>query len=241
MRNGDRKPAELRVLKFEVDYVPWALGSVLIAAGQTRVLCNVSEMAGAPAHRLGTGSGWITAEYAMLPHAGDHRSPRDGRPKVKGRTIEIQRLIGRSLRAGVNLTALGERTLTIDCDVLTADGGTRTTAVTGAWLALRIALHRLFTGQVPSNLLLAETVAGVSTGLVDGDPLLDLDYSEDSRAAVDLNFIGTGDGNWVEVQATAESYPQKPESFTALFHMAEAGVKTLCSHQSDIMSEYGIM
>ncbi len=239
MRVDDRENDALREYRVELDFVPWAMGSVLIHAGQTAVLCNVSIADEQPRHCLGTGKGWITAEYAMLPQAGNTRSRRDGRPKVRGRTYEIQRLIGRSLRAGVNLHLLGPHTVTVDCDVLAADGGTRTASITGAWIALRIALSKFFSSGLPTGLLHNPWLAAVSAGLVNDQILLDLNYEEDSAAQLDLNLVGTGNGRFIEIQATSESKPVAPKIFQALIESAAAGVKTLCRFQEQTLIRAG--
>ncbi|MBM4267107.1 MAG: ribonuclease PH [Deltaproteobacteria bacterium] len=204
-RLDGRRPDEPRRLELEVGYLNHAEGSVLVTAGQTRVLCAVSLEERVPDFLRGSGRGWLTAEYAMLPRSTHTRSQREStRGKIGGRTHEIQRLIGRSLRAVLDLDRIGERTLYVDCDVLQADGGTRTTAINGAYVAVAQALHHLVAkGLLPSSPL-REPVGAISVGLVDGELLVDLAYSEDSRAEVDANFVMTGSGGMVEVQGTAE-------------------------------------
>jgi ribonuclease PH len=231
-RPSGRASDQLRSVRFTVDYLRHAEGSVLIEMGDTRVLCAASIQDGVPAFLEGRGQGWLTAEYAMLPRAGTTRSPRESvTGKVGGRTQEIQRLIGRSLRAAVDLRALGERTVVLDCDVLQADGGTRTAAITGAWVALRRACNTL----LASNVLRADPIraglAAVSVGIVAGAPVLDLDYTEDSHAAVDANVVMTDTGAFVEVQATAEGAPYSRQQLDALLALAEKGIGELLALQ----------
>ena len=223
-RRDGRTVSELRPVAFQRGFTRYAEGSVLVSFGETRVLCNASVEESVPPFLRGEGRGWVTAEYAMLPRATQSRSPREStRGKVGGRTHEIQRLIGRSLRAVVDLQALGERTIQIDCDVLQADGGTRTASITGAYLALVDALQGLVAQGLLSASPIREEVAAVSAGIVDGQPLLDLNYEEDSRAAVDMNFVITGSGRFVEVQGTAEEEPFTQEELDAMRELALAG------------------
>ncbi len=236
-RVDGRAPDALRPIKVIVDYQAYAEGSVLIEAGATRVLCAASVEEGVPEFLEGRGQGWLTAEYSMLPRATKTRSRREvsvGRPS--GRTQEIQRLIGRSLRAALDLRLLGERTLTLDCDVLQADGGTRTLAITGAY----IAAHRACTALLKQGLLkghpVQTAVAAVSVGVVDGVPLLDLNYAEDSRAEVDCNVVMTGRGEFVEVQGTAEGRPFSREALDTLLELAEQGIRQLISIQQAHLS-----
>ncbi len=238
MKRVNRAMNQLRECKWTLDYVPWAAGSVLISWGNTVVLCNVSEADRVPAHCLESGHGWITAEYAMLPHSGQSRSPRDGRPKIKGRTYEIQRLIGRSLRAGVNLEKLGARSLTLDCDVIMSDGGTRTASVTGGWLALRMALHRIFHGDLPDGLLMHDWVAAVSAGHIEGKNYLDLDYVEDSNAEIDLNLVAAEKDAWIEVQGTREGGNRGRVVFMDLMDMAQSGIATLIHQQQSVYQDW---
>jgi len=231
-RVDGRAPDELRPLKVVVDYLQYAEGSVLIEAGATRVLCAASIEQGVPPFLEGRGQGWLTAEYSMLPRATKSRSKREsmvGRPS--GRTQEIQRLIGRSLRAALDLKLLGERTLTVDCDVLQADGGTRTLSITGAY----IAAHRACTALLKQGLLkghpVQTAVAAISVGVIDNVPLLDLNYAEDSRAQVDFNVVMTGKGEFVEVQGTAEGRPFSREALDDLLHLAEQGIRQLLAMQ----------
>jgi ribonuclease PH len=227
VRADGRRPDELRPLEIEVDYLEQPAGSALISAGKTRVLCTASITEGVPRWLMGKGKGWMTAEYGLLPASTGDRTPREASAgKQKGRTVEIQRLIGRSLRAVTDLEALGERTLWIDCDVLQADGGTRCAAISGAYVAARRALDRFGLGRA-----LADSVAGVSLGIVDGEPLLDLDYAEDSRAEVDLNVVMSGDGRLIEVQATAEGERYTREQLDELLDLAAAGIEEISSAQ----------
>jgi ribonuclease PH len=223
VRADGRRADELRPLEIEVDYLEQPAGSALISAGKTRVLCTASITEGVPRWLMGKGKGWMTAEYGLLPASTGERTAREASSgKQKGRTVEIQRLIGRSLRAVTDLDALGERTLWIDCDVLQADGGTRCAAISGAYVASRRALDRFGLGKA-----LTDSVAGVSLGIVDGEALLDLDYSEDSRAEVDLNVVMSGDGRLIEVQATAEGERYSREQLDELLDLAAAGIEQI--------------
>jgi ribonuclease PH len=223
VRGDGRRADELRPLEIEVDYLEQPAGSALISAGKTRVLCTASITEGVPRWLMGKGKGWMTAEYGLLPASTGERTAREASSgRQKGRTVEIQRLIGRSLRAVTDLEALGERTLWIDCDVLQADGGTRCAAISGAYVASRRALDRFGLGKS-----LTDSVAGVSLGIVDGDALLDLDYSEDSRAEVDLNVVMSGDGRLIEVQATAEGERYTREQLDELLDLAAAGIEQI--------------
>ena len=223
MRADGRRADELRPLEIEVDYLEQPAGSALISAGKTRVLCTASITEGVPRWLMGKGKGWMTAEYGLLPASTGERTAREASSgRQKGRTVEIQRLIGRSLRAVTDLDALGERTLWIDCDVLQADGGTRCAAISGAYVASRRALDRFGLGKA-----LTDSVAGVSLGIVDGEALLDLDYSEDSRAEVDLNVVMSGDGRLIEVQATAEGERYTREQLDELLDLAAAGIEQI--------------
>jgi ribonuclease PH len=233
-RPDGRAPDQLRPVRLTVDYLRHAEGSVVIEMGDTRVLCVASIQEGVPPFLEGRGQGWLTAEYAMLPRAGATRSPRESvTGKVGGRTHEIQRLIGRSLRAVVDLRALGERTVLIDCDVLQADGGTRTAAITGAWLALRRACTTLVERKVLRADPIRAALAAVSVGIVDGVPLLDLAYVEDARAEVDANIVMTDAGAYVEAQATAEGAPYTRAQLDALLALANAGIGELLRLQRD--------
>ena len=227
MRHDGRAPDRLRPTTITPGFVPSATGSALIAAGETRVICTASVDEAVPKWMEGRGTGWVTAEYGMLPASTGRRKARDstkGRPD--GRTVEIQRLIGRSLRQSLDFSKLGERTVWIDCDVLTADGGTRTAAITGGWVALALALRK--TGVEDA---LTTQIAAISCGFVDGAPLLDLDYVEDSSAEVDANVVMTAEGTLIEVQATAERTPLQRTGLDDLLALAAAGVEELRAAQ----------
>jgi ribonuclease PH len=227
-RSYGRRADECRPTSIEVDFVKPASGSALIAIGETKVICTASVEAGVPRWLAGRGRGWLTAEYGMLPASTGQRKQRDAtRGRLDGRTVEIQRLIGRSLRAVVDFEALGERTVYLDCDVLQADGGTRCASITGAYVALARAAARLLDAGDLERSPLTGTVAAVSCGVVDGLPLLDLDYSEDSTAEVDANVVMTGDGGLVEVQATAEQTPLSRANLDHLLALAAQGIAVL--------------
>ena len=237
MRIDGRQPNQLRPTSITPDYLVTAEGSVLIAAGNTRVLCAASVEDTVPGFLRGTGKGWITAEYSMLPRATVTRTPRElTKGKPSGRTHEIQRLIGRSLRSVIDLAALGERSIIIDCDVLQADGGTRTAAITGAYVALAMALGTLVKFKVLPRSPVIDSVAATSVGIVSGIPMLDLAYEEDSRADVDMNVVLTGSGKFVELQATAEHTPFGDEPLTELIELARAGIRELQTIQQQILS-----
>jgi ribonuclease PH len=224
LREDGRHAAELRPLVFETGFTRYAEGSVLIRAGMTTVLCNASVEDKVPPFMRGEGRGWVTAEYAMLPRATHTRNMREAtKGKIGGRTHEIQRLIGRSLRAVIDLDLLGERTIQLDCDVLQADGGTRTAAISGAFVALELAIASLIEQGALARTPLLDTLAAVSTGIVDGVPMLDLAYTEDSRADVDMNFVITGSGQFVEVQGTAEARPFDNTELDAMRDLALKG------------------
>lgn len=227
-RPDGRSPETLRQVRFERGFTRYAEGSVLVSFGETRVLCNASVEEKVPPFLKGAGQGWVTSEYSMLPRATHERSSREAvRGKVGGRTHEIQRLIGRALRAVIDLKALGERTIQIDCDVLQADGGTRTASITGAYVALADAVDKLLQqGLIKANPL-RESVSAVSAGIVGGTPLLDLNYAEDSQAEVDMNFVVTASGRFVEIQGTAEAEPFTGEQLDALRSLGLAGCKEL--------------
>jgi ribonuclease PH len=226
IRNDGRGADTLRPVQVLWDPMGFALSSVTFAAGRTRVLCSVCLEEEVPRWRRGSGSGWLSAEYRLLPASTPSRQPRE-LMKLSGRTQEIQRLIGRSLRAALDLDALGERTLLVDCDVLQADAGTRTASITGAWIALAAGLRRLVDRGVLSRSPLLQQVSAVSVGLVDGMALLDLDYAEDSRADVDLNVVMDAEGRLLEIQGTAEGAPFPRASLDALLDLAEPGLRTL--------------
>ncbi len=230
-RAGGRRPDEGREVSIEVGVAPYAEGSCLIATGDTRVLCAASVTEGVPPWRERSGAGWVTAEYAMLPRATHTRTNRE-RTGVKGRTQEIQRLIGRSLRSVTDMKRLGQYTVTVDCDVLQADGGTRTAAITGAYVALSLAARWMRDEGHAERDPMLESVAAVSVGLIDGVPCLDLDYGEDSNAQVDMNVVGTRSGGLVEVQGTAEGDPFPRSDLDALLDLATAGLDTLFGAQA---------
>jgi len=222
-RPSGRRPDELRTLTIEPDYLEQASGSALISFGKTRVLCTASLEDGVPRWLYGNGRGWLTAEYSMLPASTGQRTQREASTgRQKGRTVEIQRLIGRALRAVADMEVLGERTLWLDCDVLQADGGTRCAAISGAYVAARRALDHVGLGRV-----LSDSVAAVSVGIVEGEALLDLDYVEDSSAEVDVNVVLAGDGRLIEVQATAERAPLSRDQLDELLDLATGGIEEI--------------
>jgi ribonuclease PH len=228
-RPSGRRPDELRTLTIEPDFLEQASGSALISFGKTRVLCTASLEDGVPRWLYGNGRGWLTAEYSMLPASTGQRTQREASTgRQKGRTVEIQRLIGRALRAVADMEALGERTLWLDCDVLQADGGTRCASISGAYVAAKRALDHVGLGRV-----LADSVAAVSVGVVEGDALLDLDYVEDSSAEVDVNVVLAGDGRLIEVQATAERAPLSRDQLDELLDLAAVGIEEIGFAQQD--------
>jgi ribonuclease PH len=232
-RSGDRGPGDLRPVTIESGFVRSATGSALISCGETRVICTASVQESVPKWMAGRGSGWLTAEYGMLPASTGDRKARDvtkGRPD--GRTVEIQRLIGRSLRGVIDFAALGERTVYVDCDVLQADGGTRCASITGGYVALALAAQRLVGEGKLKRSPLTGTLAAVSCGIVDGVALLDLDYPEDSTAEVDANVVMTGEGGLIEVQATAERTPLSRASLDELLALAQHGITQLHESQA---------
>ena len=232
MRIDGRAADELRPIGIETGFVRSATGSALIEAGGTRVICTASVDEDVPRWMRGEGRGWVTSEYGMLPASTGERKKRDvSRGRPDGRTVEIQRLIGRSLRGVIDFKALGERTVWIDCDVLEADGGTRCASITGGYVALELALQRLVADGKLDALPLNGSVAAVSCGVVDGEPLLDLNYPEDSNAEVDMNVVMTGDGGLVEVQATGERTPLSRTSLDALLELAASGIEQLRAAQ----------
>ncbi len=226
-RSYDRAVDAMRPVTIEPGFVRTAAGSALISVGETRVICTASVEEGVPRWMKGRGTGWVTAEYGMLPASTGERKRREGANGRDGRTVEIQRLIGRSVRGVVDFAALGERTITLDCDVLQADGGTRCAAITGAYVALALATQRLLADGRLTASPLTGSVAAVSSGIVGGIPVLDLDYPEDSTAEVDANVVMTGDGGLVEVQATAERTPLSRAHLDVLLELAEAGIMEL--------------
>lgn len=228
MRTDGREINQLRPTKIVPDFLVTAEGSVLIETGNTRVLCAATIEDSVPGFLRGTGKGWVTAEYAMLPRATVTRTPREiTKGRASGRTLEIQRLIGRSLRSIVDLTALGERSVIIDCDVLQADGGTRTAAISGAYVALAVAVETLVKFKVVGKNPLIDSVAATSVGIVGGTAMLDLSYQEDSRADVDMNVVITGSGKFVEIQATAEHTPFEDSQLEELLDLARTGISEL--------------
>ena len=238
MRPSGRAPHELRDISFTLGFAHHAEGSCLIRMGGTEVLCNASVEGRVPPFLRGKGEGWVTAEYGMLPRATHTRGDREAaRGKQSGRTQEIQRLIGRALRAVVDRKALGECTITIDCDVLNADGGTRCASITGAWVALELAVRKLIANNVLARSPITGQVAAVSCGLVNGDPVLDLDYAEDSNADADANFVLTQAGGIVEIQGTAEKDPFSEAQFLALMAHARTGTERLFTLQRQALGE----
>ena len=236
-RQYDRAPADLRPTLITPHYLLHAEGSVLIEVGQTRVICAASVEERVPPFLRGSGKGWVTAEYGMLPRATTTRSTREASSgKVGGRTMEIQRLIGRSMRSVVRLNDLGERTIWLDCDVIQADGGTRTASITGAFVALVLALDRLKQTDMLKAIPVGDYVAATSVGIVGGMPLLDLAYEEDSKADVDMNIVKTGDGRYIEVQGTAESEPFDRDALSGLLELADAGIDQLIDKQRAIVA-----
>lgn len=235
-RSDGRRPDQLRPLTFEVDVAPYAEGSCIVSTGNTRVLCTASVVEGVPRWRESSGAGWVTAEYAMLPRATHTRTGRE-RNGPRGRTQEIQRLIGRSLRSVTDMDAMGALTVTVDCDVLQADGGTRTASITGACVALSLAGAWMVREGLCTRNPLRERVAAVSVGLVRGTACLDLDYGEDSSAQVDMNVVGTQSGGLVEVQGTAEGDPFRREELDALLDPATAGMEELLAGQATALGD----
>jgi ribonuclease PH len=241
LRKDGRRPDQMRSVRITGKYLAHAEGSALIELGSTVVLCAVSTEDRLPPFLRGTGSGWITAEYGMLPRSTATRTPREAATgRQAGRTLEIQRLIGRSLRAATNLDILGERTFTVDCDVIQADGSTRTAAITGSYVALCQAFEKLVENGELSMLPLKGAVAATSVGLVEGVPLLDLCYEEDSQAEVDFNVVMTDDGRFVEVQGTAEANPFSRELMDELLALAGEGIKVLFEAQKLALGQIGI-
>lgn len=237
MRPSGREAAEMRALRFVTDYTKHAEGSVLTSFGDTRVLCTASVEERVPAWMRNTGRGWVTGEYGMLPRATHTRSGREAsRGKQGGRTLEIQRLIGRSLRAVTDLEALGERSVTLDCDVIQADGGTRTASISGAYVALAIAMHRLRkTGRIKKTPLHGQ-VAAISVGIYRGKPVLDLDYAEDSEAETDMNVVMNDAGRFIEVQGTAEGHAFTDDEFDAMIALARRGIRDIVVAQNEAIA-----
>lgn len=237
MRQAGRKPFELRSLQFKPAVAKYAEGSCLTCFGDTHVLCTATVEEKVPFFLKNSGKGWITAEYGMLPRATQTRNEREAaQGKQTGRTQEIQRLIGRALRAVVDLNALGERQIRLDCDVLQADGGTRTAAISGAFIALHLALQKMVKNGKLTALPLTTQVAAISCGLVAGTPLLDLDYAEDSTAEADINVVLSSDGNIIEIQGTAETRPFSPAEFSSLLTLAQNGLQDIFQLQREILN-----
>jgi ribonuclease PH len=237
MRRDGRQPDDLRPLTFTRDFTEFAAGSVLVAMGRTKVLCTASVAPEVPRWMRGTGKGWVTAEYSMLPGSSPERIDREAaRGKQSGRTQEIQRLIGRALRSVTDLRAMGEVQISLDCDVLQADGGTRTASICGAYLALHDACHRLAANGQIRVMPLNEACAAVSVGIVDAIALLDLDYSEDSTAQVDMNVVMTASGRFVEVQGTAEGLPFTKSELDDLLSLAEHGIAGILDSQAELLA-----
>ncbi|MDU0811256.1 ribonuclease PH [Bacillus siamensis] len=239
MRHDGRQHDELRPITFDLDFITHPEGSVLITAGNTKVICNASVEDRVPPFLRGGGKGWITAEYSMLPRATNQRTIRESsKGKVSGRTMEIQRLIGRALRAVVDLEKLGERTIWIDCDVIQADGGTRTASITGAFLAMAIAVGKLVKSGVIKTSPVTDYLAAISVGMDKEEGLLlDLNYEEDSTAEVDMNIIMTGSGRFVELQGTGEEATFSREDLNGLLSLAEKGIQTLIQKQKEVLGE----
>jgi ribonuclease PH len=235
-RIDGRSSSQLRPTTITPGFLAHAEGSVLIEVGRTRVICTASVEDRVPPFLRNSGKGWVTAEYGMLPRATSTRTQREASTgKVGGRTQEIQRLIGRSLRSVAKLTELGERTIWVDCDVIQADGGTRTASITGAFVALALALEKMRARDMIRAIPLADYVAAISVGIVDGEPLLDLAYEDDSRADVDMNIVKTGDGRFIEIQGTAEAEPFGREALLNLLDLADVGIKQLVEKQRAIV------
>ena len=236
MRPSGRKPDQMRDVRFTPDYTRYAEGSALAEFGETRVLCTASVEDRVPPWMRGNGSGWVTGEYGMLPRSTHTRSGREAaRGKQGGRTLEIQRLIGRSLRAVTDLEALGERTITLDCDVLQADGGTRTAAISGAYVALELAMRRLRKSGASRKHPLHGQVAAVSVGIYRGIPVLDLDYAEDADAETDMNIVMNEAGRFIEVQGTAEGHAFTDEEFAAMLRLARSGIEQVIDAQRRVL------
>jgi ribonuclease PH len=237
MRPSGRDADQMRVVQFTPDFTRHAEGSVLAEFGDTRVLCTASVEGRVPPWLRGKGSGWVTGEYGMLPRATNTRTGREAaRGKQSGRTQEIQRLIGRSLRAVIDLKALGERTITLDCDVLQADGGTRTASISGAYVALSIAIQKLLDAKTLKKNPMHGQVAAVSVGIYDGLAVLDLDYPEDSQAETDMNIVMNDGGRFIEVQGTAEGHAFSDDEFTAMLALARKGVGEIITAQNEVLS-----
>ncbi|MFH1577546.1 MAG: ribonuclease PH [Candidatus Omnitrophota bacterium] len=234
MRKDDRKLNQIRELKIERNYISYAEGSCLIELGNTRIICTASVEDSVPSFLKGTGTGWVTAEYGMLPRSCQARIQRS---KNSGRTQEIQRLVGRSLRTVVEMKDLGERTIWIDCDVIQADGGTRTASITGSFIALADSLNKIREAGVIHTVPLKDFVAAISVGIINGQAQLDLDYAEDSQAEVDMNVVMTGSGEFIEIQGTAERTPFKKEQMDKLLNLAKIGIIDLVNTQRNLLKD----
>jgi ribonuclease PH len=236
-RSDGRKADELRPVSIQTNFNKHAEGSVLIEVGDTRVICTASVQERVPPFLYRSGRGWVTAEYGMLPRATTERTDREAaKGKQGGRTMEIQRLIGRSLRAAVNQELMGERTIWIDCDVIQADGGTRTASITGSYVALVLALSRLYIDGVMASWPIGDFIAAVSVGMIGGTPMLDLNYAEDSKAGVDMNVVATGKGRFVELQGTAEGATFSDEEMQAMLGLAKSGIAQLVEKQREALA-----
>lgn len=236
MRNDGRQQDQIRPVTITPSYIKHAEGSVFIEVGQTKVICTASIEERVPPFMKGQGRGWITAEYSMLPRATQTRNQREAvKGKLGGRTMEIQRLIGRALRSVVSLEKLGERTITLDCDVIQADGGTRTTSISGAFVAMAMAIHKLYEAKQITRFPINDFLAAVSVGVVGENRLLDLNYEEDSKAKVDMNVVMTGNGKFVEVQGTGEDAPFSREEMDELLRLAELGVNEMIAEQIKVL------
>jgi ribonuclease PH len=232
MRPSNRKPDEMRSINITRNYTKHAEGSVLIEFGDTKVICTASVEEKVPGFLRGKGQGWVTAEYGMLPRSTGSRMRREAAGgRQGGRTMEIQRLIGRSLRAGINLELLGENTISLDCDVIQADGGTRTASITGAWVALNDAIQHLLEKKIIEKNPLHHQIASVSVGIYNGTPILDLDYAEDSNAETDMNVVMNSDNGFIEVQGTAEGHPYSKDELNSMLALAEKGIYELFTAQ----------
>jgi ribonuclease PH len=239
MRSDGRLDEQLRPTRITPNYLMHAEGSVLVESGKTKVICTASIEDRVPPFRRNSGKGWVTAEYGMLPRATTTRTQREAQQgKVGGRTQEIQRLIGRSLRAVTKMEELGERTITLDCDVIQADGGTRTASITGAFVALVLALQQLRERDVLRTMPVSDFVAATSVGIVDGEPMLDLAYTEDSQADVDMNVVKTGGGLYIELQGTAEALPFGREALNRLLDLADTGIRQLVALQRGLVGQH---
>ena len=238
MRKDNRKPSELRDIKITKNYIAHPEGSVLVEFGDTKVICNATIENNVPRFLKGKNMGWVTAEYGMLPRSTNERMRREAKNKQSGRTMEIQRLIGRSLRSSVNLDKLGERSITIDCDVIQADGGTRTASITGGFVALCLALRTQEDDSFSSADAIKSFTGSVSLGKVDGEILLDLDYQEDSNAETDMNFIMNDEGNFIEIQGTAEKGAFSQDELNKMIVLATEGVKSIIKIQKEVLNSY---